>query len=96
MNKFPFLLITILLSNASLQAILPPLYQNIAEIEAIFKDPHLTDYLSSADVIKRIEKNDDVYEITTNKHHLSASIKFLPQTQPGPAKFKVEFKYIQE
>ncbi len=94
MRRITFFLFILVLSS-QLQALLPPLYQNIAEIEAIFKDEKLTDFLTSADVIEKIEKISDGYEITTNQHRIAAAIIVLPQSRPGPAKFKVQFSSLQ-
>jgi len=81
----------IVLNLASLTAVLPPLWQSVDEIKSLLSDPDLDKYLTSADYIESITRNEDGFRIVTNKHVLDAHIKYLPQTMPGPAHFSWTF-----
>lgn len=90
MKTFAFMLLaTIALNHA--EALLPPLYQETAELKAILSDERLGQKLSAGDVILKIEKSDQGYEITTNKHHLQVFIDYEPAQRPGPAQYKIRF-----
>ncbi len=73
------------------EALLPPLYQGSGEIKAIMEDSQLAQKLSSGDVIMKIEKNEEGYAITTNKHHLQAYVDYELAQHPGPAHYKIRF-----
>lgn len=84
----------ILLSVLSLNtayALLPPLWESVAQIKAILTDEHLKDYLDSGELIESIDRSDDGYTIKTNHSELKAIIQALPQTMPGPARYEVRF-----
>lgn len=84
----------ILLSVLSLNtayALLPPLWESVAQIKAVLSDEHLKDYLESGEVIESIDRSDEGYTIKTNHSELKAIIQAVPQTMPGPAKYKVHF-----
>lgn len=72
-------------------AVLPPLYQTAKEIDALVTSEELGRFLTSADVIMRIDKIDTGYLITTNKHRLYVDVIALPQQQPGPVRFTLHF-----
>lgn len=80
-----------LLAGASAQAALPPLYESLAELKSVINNPQLTKKLVSGELITKIEKNDQGFLISTNKHTLQAYIDYLPATRPGPAHYKVRF-----
>lgn len=73
-------------------ALLPPLYEGIAEIRAILTDEKLSEVLTSGEVIQEIHKTDAGYMFYTNHHQLNVVVKKLPAQGPGPAKFELEFK----
>ena len=78
-----------------LQAVLPPLYQTANEIKAILASEELGTHLSSGEVIVKIEKQENGYEITTNYNHLLVSITYEPVNRPGPAQFTLKFQKTQ-
>ena len=90
MKKLAF---TILASLALTQAeaLLPPLYQGSTEIKAILGDEQLGQKLGAGDVITKIEKTDQGYVITTNKHRLPVYVNYEPAKMPGPAQYKIHF-----
>jgi len=79
------------LVHGSVQALLPPLWEGVAEIKAILSDEQLKDYLDSADIIESISKTSSGYLIKTNRSELEAIVEFRPQGMPGPAKFDIKF-----
>ncbi len=85
--------LTILACFAIMQAeaILPPLYETSSEIKAIMADEQLGQKLQSGEVIVKVEKNDQGYEITTNHHRLQVYVTYEPAQRPGPAHFKLRF-----
>lgn len=91
MKKFLMLTVMCLACN-SLTAVLPPLWQNVAELKAILEDRSLGNHLQSGDVIESIEKIDNGWFIKTNHRSVNAIVHYEPQQMPGPAKFKIEFQ----
>lgn len=88
---------TILIAFAALfishvEALLPPLYEGIAEIRAILSDEKLSQSLTSGEMIQEIQKTENGYTILTQHHQLDVVIKPLPARGPGPARFDLEFK----
>ena len=80
-----------LLTSMPIFAILPPLYQNIKEITSILESSEISQKLQSGDVILEIKKNEQGYDIITNKRHLFIEVKYLPTQRMGPAEFKLIF-----
>lgn len=72
-------------------ALLPPLYQTANEIKAILESKELSQKLKSGEVIMTIQKNDEGYEIVTNKHRLQVDVSYLHQNRPGPSQFQFDF-----
>ena len=56
------LVFSVLLAGSYLQAALPPLAQNVAELRAILNDPRLYELLDSAEVIQEIVHTNGSYE----------------------------------
>lgn len=75
-----------------LTAVLPPVWQNVAELKAILTDPALNQELDSAELIQSINRIENGWEIRTNKQTVIAEITPQPQSMPGPERFKVTFK----
>lgn len=73
-------------------ALLPPFWEGVAELKAIFSDDKLKDYFDSADVIQSITKTPDGYLIITNRSQVNANVQYQPQDRPGPAKFQIVFQ----
>jgi hypothetical protein len=73
------------------EALLPPLYQTAAEIRSIVSSEQLGQKLQSGEVIEKIEKNDQGYEITTNQHQIQVEVEYEPAQRPGPAHFRLHF-----
>ena len=71
---------------SSLSALLPPLYQDIKEIQTILNNPGLSDF--SGEEILAITQEEDGYRIETTNHFISALIKKHP-SGIGPQKFEV-------
>lgn len=90
MKKFAFILLASL-AMAQAEALLPPLYQGSLEIKAILGDEQLGQKLGAGEVITKIEKTDQGYDITTNKHTLPVYVDYEPAKMPGPAHYKIRF-----
>ncbi len=85
----------ILFSPCIIFALLPPLYENIAEIKAILEDQRFGKLLQSGETIEEIIKVKDGYEINTNHHQLRAKVIYKPISRPGPAQFDIEFETLK-
>ncbi len=70
-------------------SLLPPLYDSVSQLEAIFKDPTLDKHLNSADVLESLTRTDNGWSIHTNKRTLQVSLEAQPAANPGPTKYKV-------
>jgi len=91
MRKALFFISCLFLFATSLPAALPPLFQDIAELKAIFDDPQLGQLLQSGEAIKEIQHTEKGYVISTNKNILAVEIVYASAARPGPAKFFVKF-----
>lgn len=74
------------------EAALPPLYQTSKEIVSIMTDDQLGKKLQSGEVIEKIEKNEDGYEISTNKNKVQVKVVYQPAERPGPARYHLVFE----
>ncbi len=90
MKKLAFTLLTALIVMQA-EALLPPLYQTSSEIQAIMANEQLGQKLQSGEVIEKIEKNEQGYEITTNKSRLQVKVTYAPIQHPGPAQYRLSF-----
>lgn len=80
------------LSFMQIEALLPPLYQTSSEIKAMMENKQLGQKLQSGEVIEKIEKNDQGYEITTNKNRLQVNVTYENQSYPAPAQHNLSFE----
>jgi hypothetical protein len=99
MKLIPFLAIVglfVVTGTASLEGLLPPLYQTADEIVAVVKDDELGNVLPDGEPIIGIRKNDNGYLVQTSRHQIQASIIYEPATRPGPAHFKVKFQTLEK
>lgn len=91
MKNFAFILLASLAMMTQAEALLPPLYQGAIELKAILGDEQLGQKVGAGEVITKIEKTDQGYEITTNKHTLPVYVDYEPAKMPGPAHYKIRF-----
>lgn len=84
-------ILTLMLAGTQAEALLPPLYQSSREIRAILESEQLGQKLGSGDIILKIEKNNEGYEITTNKHQLQIDVNYEAAPYPGPAHYNLRF-----
>ena len=75
-----------------LSALLPPVWQNVAELKAILQDQQLNQFLDSAELIQKIEKTETGWAIVTNRSTTYADITPEKQAMPGPEKFSIHFR----
>ena len=73
-------------------AVLPPLWESVAEVKSLLEQPEIGTYLESADIINSITRTEGGFRIVTQRHILDAKIQYLPQEMPGPAKFSWTFQ----
>ena len=90
MKNFAFILLASLAMTQA-EALSSPLYQGAIELKAILGDEQLGQKLGAGEVIAKIEKTDQGYEITTNKHTLPVYVDYEPAKMPGPAHYKIRF-----
>lgn len=72
---------------------LPPLYQTANEIKEILNSENLGSSLSAGEGITDIQKNENGYKITTNKHTVQVDVirKASKSKRAGPIQFEIEF-----
>jgi hypothetical protein len=86
-----YLLIMGAIYTTQVEALLPPAWQDVAEVKAILNAPDLSNYLESGDAVESIAKTDAGWEITTNHSKVKVEIVRKPQNMPGPEKFTLKF-----
>jgi hypothetical protein len=91
MKNFTVCLLAALAINGSVTAALPPLWQNVAELKAIFADKNLGDHLDSGDAIIVIKKTEKGWLFVTNHHELPVHVINKDSTTPGPVQFDIEY-----
>lgn len=77
-----------------IQAILPPLYQTSAEISAIMNDEQLGNIFHSGEMIEKIEKNENGYQVTTKDNTVQVNVVYKSLSKPGPGKFDLHFEEV--
>lgn len=91
MKKFMMCFTLSILFSLPLAAILPPLYQDSKEIKSILSDPDFDKKLHSGEVLMKIQKNEQGYEITTNQHRLQIDINYSKTAKISPAEYTLFF-----
>lgn len=71
---------------------LSPSEQRIKEILAILSDPHLFQYISSAEMITKIEKREGGYTIHTHDHVINVDVIYGKDRKILPIDFDLVFK----
>ena len=84
-----FFALFLLCGLSPLSALLPPLYQDIKEIQTILNSPIFSDF--SGEEILSITHEENNYRIETSSHFISAEVKSLP-SGIGPKKFEIVFQ----
>lgn len=96
MKRLMITFVTSLFCMSALSAALPPLYQDLREIQAILEDPRLTKALTDDQAIVSISRISDNatngYDIMTNKCSLHVDVVYVPTKLMGPAKFELNFQ----
>lgn len=95
MKTISLLLLTFLIAAGNAEAVLPPLYESLKEYQALLNDKKLTEYLQSGELILDIKRNENNFQIVTNKHMLIVDIVYVPTGRIGPAEFRLEFHQPQ-
>ncbi len=85
------LLLAVLLITQA-EALLPPLYQTSAEIRDIMTSAQLGQKLQAGEVIEKIQKNEQGYEVMTNKNHLYIHVIYETHERPSPAPYILYFE----
>lgn len=86
-----FLLTLPLLAGTSLFAALSPLNESIAEMNAILKNPKLTDSLPTTETIQEFLRTENGFLLITDNYQMAVDLAYQPSTQPGPQKFSLTF-----
>lgn len=84
-----------LIASAPMFALLPPVWQGVAEIRAILNDPQLNSELNSGDILESITREENGWLITTSKSKVRVQVIPQPQNMPGPEKFKLKYEKLQ-
>lgn len=80
-----------LMGVSTIQAVLPPLYETLAEYKALLENPQLARSLNSGEAIESIQRTDKQFLIITNKRVVTIDIIYEHQDFPGPRRFHFEF-----
>lgn len=86
-----FILLAFLVT-ASIEGLLPPAWQNVAELKEILNSEELPNYLQSADVIESITRTDGGWLIQTNHGNIRVDVVSERTPYIGPRKFSLQFK----
>lgn len=89
--KKGYILLAILLFYAPLRALLPPLWEDVDQLNMILEDRRLGEFLSSGDAILNIERKDQGWLIETNHHAVFIKVIHEKQETPGKAHYSLEF-----
>lgn len=73
------------------EALLPPAWQSVAELQAILQNEQLKNYLQSGDLIEKIQRTNNGWIISTNHSEIMAIVTPESQSIPGPQKFTINF-----
>lgn len=92
MKIFTLLIALIGMGTTPGEAILPPLYQGIRELQAILSAPEIGQKLESGDVIEKIIRTDTGFKIVTNKREVVIHIEYSHNQKIGPADFMLKFE----
>lgn len=90
-KKMAFIAVATLAMTASIEGLLPPLYQTADEIRSVLSGKGLGEVLPDGEPIIEIRKNEQGYEVTTLRHRVQAVIVYKPTGRPGPAQFEVQY-----
>lgn len=72
-------------------ALLPPLYESLAEFKALINDERLPGALDSGELIVDIKKDGDDFVVTTNKRAIRVQVVREETHLIGPGKFHFDF-----
>jgi len=72
-------------------AALPPLYQSVAEWRELVDSEELTDSFPTSQMITSITAVEKGYIVLTQEYKMLVEVKYLSQSMPGPAQFKLLF-----
>jgi hypothetical protein len=75
----------------ALLLVMPPLWEDVAQLKAILNAPELGEHADAAAVVEGIDRTDSGWEIRTNKGDVKVRVISEPQAMPGPKKFSLEF-----
>lgn len=91
MKKLLCITLACFICNSTVEALLPPLWQGVSELNAILNEENLANHLSSGDIILAIHKTHYGYLIVTSRGFLEAHVVYeVSDGMPGPAKFHIE------
>ena len=80
-----------ILLSAPMFGALPPFAEAKREIEAIFQNETLSEFIPYGDVFEELLKIDEGYLIVTNKRQVKVVLHYTPNERIGPPKFTMEF-----
>lgn len=95
MKKIAFFIGVFLSLISNLFSALPPFYESKKELKSILDSQELESLFGSAEPLLKIERNQNGYEIATNKHTLQVDVHYEPQTLPGPAHYVLKFHELK-
>jgi hypothetical protein len=71
--------------------LLSPLAQSSVEIKAILDDKKFSESIGAGEVIEKIKKKKEGYEIETSRSKLFVKVIPIPSHKIGPQQFQLEF-----
>ena len=73
-------------------ALLAPLNQSVAEMQALVSNPQLTANVPSSEQIVDVVRTPQGYLVLTTNYLMMVDVVYQPQTMPGPQKFDLVFR----
>ncbi|OGN60322.1 MAG: hypothetical protein A3F40_00050 [Chlamydiae bacterium RIFCSPHIGHO2_12_FULL_27_8] len=73
-------------------SVLPPFYQSKEEIIKILNDPRLHEELGSGSLIIKIEKDNNIYTVYSQKYSVEVEVVYMPTDKLGKQDFRLNFE----
>lgn len=96
MKKFLIILALSVLMIPSVEALLPPFYESLAEYKALLNNKELEENLGSGQWIEEITRNEKGFMIKTPKYVMHIDVVYKNTGKIGPAEFELKFHPVEE
>lgn len=96
MKKLFIILALSTLMIPSIEALLPPFYESLAEYKSLLNNKELEENLGSGQWIQEISRNDKGFMIKTPKYTMQVDVVYKNTGKIGPAEFELKFHPVEE